>query len=984
MSKKSKPKIKLDPVETRTDNRCKGCPLQDARGKIVNTEVQGKGKVRVFVIGEAPGKTEVSRGQPFVGISGRILRRVLRSANGGHLKGVALGNVCRCLPLQKGDSKTPTPDDVARCHKLVLKDIEKINPDHVILVGKTPLWALATDPRQGRRFTPESGIFPLRGKDYVIKTPSGKSYPAVCTFHPAYILRNPKHAAIFEEDIKKVFLRLKKDYPDNSRRGKPATTLDTLPRVKKYLKRLLRLGPEDPVALDFETAGVGRLGVRILTVGLAHSEKSGFVIPYQHKESPWTAKEFRKLKKILTKFFKTFRFILVAHNLKFETNVIKDVFGVSLHDKRCECTMLRAQLLAENRVEAKEVGFGLKNLVEDWLQFYHYHDADIAPIVDMRNNGLLEKAPLAGVTEYNAMDCYAEYRLYTYEAWMAQSIWGKDYLKRFERYSRNLSGPASVFASYLERNGLAANKSQIRYFMGPDSPINKGMQKLEEKLKTFKSVQKANQRLLERRGALGGMSTLWGEEEKPWVFTLSRPEARRILYLDVLGLKPIKKTPKGQPKIDDEFYKAYKETPEVAIMAEWSAFFKLKTTYIEGIYKKLQNNPDMRDGRIRGRLNLHKAVTGRTTFDKPNMQNIPRGKTENAKEIKRLFVAGPGRVLVCGDYSQAEVRWMAEIAKDRQLIEQYKKVVRIHEKAAKHPTAKNGLRKDTEGDFHASNASKVFKKKVKDVSKNERSAAKNIVFGNIYGQGIKRLAAAIGCSPQEAKSFQEAFFAQFPEASKWLAKIEKVGFSTGVVESPLGGRTRHLSSWFLLGPEELKKIKSKDRRTLDPAEDTLLTRKAFEDRVSRNAPIQGVASDTNLLACIRLTRYIEKNKKDWLLVNVVHDSIIADIPFKEVPEYIEVSKKIMEDPKLFEPFDYVPSVPFMVDFSIGYTWGDQVDVSPIKTWKVKCSKNKCEGGKVYAKKPTSCPRCGGSKVKVSLVAGPAKLLLKKLKKVKRE
>lgn len=983
------------PLPHAKSSKCRGCALKKKGRTVVNTVAYGSGQTKLFVIGEAPGKTEAAQGKPFIGASGRILRRLLTHLNGGTLDGIAVGNVCRCLPLDdKSSIRSPTLEEATKCRSFLLKEIERLKPKQILLVGKTPLWALAEDPNTGHHFHQDSKIFTARGIDLVVKTPNGDRYPAICTLHPAYLLRNPKDAGIFEEDIRKIFLRLRKDYPDYSKRGKPAAVLDTLPKVKKYLKKLLKLKKKDIVALDFETKGVNRLNVQLLTVGFAHGPNRGYVIPYQHKESPWTGEEFKRLKKMLTRFFQTYDCTLVAHNLKFETNVIKDVFGVSIHDKMVECTMLRAHQLAENRGEKNGPGFGLKVLCEEWLQFYHYYDSDIAPVMRYRNDGKLDQVDLQSLAEYNAMDCYVEWRLYFYEHWFAEAAWGKKYQKEFRRYSRVLQGPASVFASYLERNGLAANKDQIRYFMSPESPILRSMAELEEKLKGFKSAKKANRILLKRRGAIGNMSSIWEENEakgRPWIFSLNKPDARRVLYIDVLELKPVKQTDAGKPKIDSEFYKAHKGIPEVDVMREWMAFFKLKSTYIEGIYKRLQTHPDMRDGRIRGRLNLHKTVTGRTSFDKPNMQNIPRGKTEDAKEIKRLFIAGPGRVLVCGDYSQAEVRWMAQIAHDKKLIDQYKKVVKIHQEAARNPTAENGLRKDTEGDFHTSNAAIVFRKKPKDVTKNERGATKNIVFGNIYGQGITRLALAIGCSRDEAREFQKAFFKQFPDASKWLRHIEKVGFRDGKVDSPLGGRSRHLSSWFLLGEDfEKANNRRRDRKKGDEAiaDDILLARKAFEDRASRNAPIQGVASDTNLLACIALTKYIEENGKDWWIVNVVHDSIIADIPFNEVPEYIKVAQQIMQDPKLFAKFDYFPEVPFMVDFSIGYTWGDQYDVSPIKTWKVKCKSGKkvkgevCSGDKVYADKPVRCPRCHSKKVSIELVAGPAKTILKKLKKEK--
>jgi DNA polymerase I-like protein with 3'-5' exonuclease and polymerase domains len=864
-----------------------------------------------------------------------------------------------------------------------------------VLLGNTPLGALAFDFVANRYLSGETPkIMKRRGKDFLVKTKKGLEVPAMVTVHPAALTRNTKLAALFEEDITKVFWRRDKSYPDYTQRGENTTILDTVPKVRKYVKKLLRFGPKDVVCLDFETDGVQKLNAKILTVGFAHDLNTSYVVPYRHKESPWSGEEFREVRKLLIKLFKKFKFTLIAHHLKFEANVIQDVFGVSLHHKRVECTLLRTQILAENRGELKESGFKLKDLVEEWMQFYHYHDPDIAPIVDMRDRGRLASAPLQGVYEYNGMDCYAELRFYKLQDWIAKHRWGKAYLKRFRRYSRNLSGPASIFATQLERYGITANKRQLRHFMGEDSPIRKRMAELEQQLQQMETVQEANRIVLQKKGTIGGMKSLWDSDEDtggvPWLFSLKNKKHRLILYIDLLKLKPVQTTNKGEPKVDTEFYKAHAGIPEVDIMREWAKYEKLRSTYVDGIYKRLQNDPDMRDGRVRGNLNLHKTVTGRTSFDNPNMQNIPRGKDEEAKAIKRLYTSGPGRILVCADYSQAEVRWMAQIAQDKGLIEQYQKVVAIQEEAVANPTPENAELMNTKGDYHTSTASNMFGKDPSEITKNERSAAKNVTFGNIYGMGIMRLSNTIGCSKKKAKKFQDKFFDQFPTASQWLQDIEKVGFRSGIVESPLGGRSRHLTSWFLLG-DEYKRLKKKKFGTLSPGESILMGHKAFEDRASRNSPIQGVASDTNLLACVRLNQYCKDNDKDWWIINVVHDSIIADVPIDEVEEYMEVAREIMEDPGLFDPFNYKTQVPFKVDFSLGWNWGDQIDTSPVKTWKVKCGrkvkvegerkKKPCPGGTHYGKKPKKCLKCNSKKVKVGLDAAPVGVVLKRLKKL---
>ena len=975
---------------------CGSCPLKENHSVQVTTETHGD-STRILFIAEAPGKVEDQKSRPVVGPTGLILRRLVKLLNDGTEEGIAYGNVVRCRPTLKGDTskdRTPTTHEIDCCKRFILRDIERLNPQYIVLLGNPSMYGLATDPRTDSPIGQEmGGIMKLRGLDYVVKTPNGKVYPALTAYHFAYIARNPSAAGLWKEDIEKAFIRTSPSFVDYSKRGKPAKILTTIARVKKFLTKLTTgLTKDHIVAMDYETDSLSKLDPpKMLCIGFSYGPNTSFVIPMEHPESPWTGKELRKLKKLFCKFFtsKQVSFgALVAHNLKFEAAVTKSYFGVSLCNMPVECTFLRAHALNENRTILKKGAFGLKSLAEEWLQFYHYHDADIEPVVDLRDKGELPKAALLPLCEYNAIDCYAEWRLYQYESFIAKLH------KRsasFRKLSRLLTGPASVFAAKLERDGIRANKKVFRYLMGPSSPVLQAMASLEKEMYALPSFKKANRLMLkETSSTVGTMKSLWKKTEvaRPWVFGLRSPKAKKLLFFDVLGLKPLSYTPKKTPQINDKLYEFYADVHEIDLFSKWQDYEKLRNTYIEGVYQRLQNDPDMRDGRVRGQLNLGKTVTGRTSFENPNMQNIPRGKTKEAKEIKRLYIAAPGRLIVALDYSQAEVRWMAEVAQDKKLIREFKQVSRIIAETEANPTAANALRRVVEGDFHVRTASQIFKVKPTEVTKQQRSLSKNVVFGNIYGMGLKTLSNAIGCSREEAQKFQDRFFAQFPGASKWLTDIENFAFTHGFVDSPLG-RRRNLTANFLLGLDFFKNKRREARygggskRT--GLEDDLSGLKAYEDRAARNSPIQVVASDTNLKAGIELTRYIENNNKDWYLINVVHDSIMADIPFGEVEEFVDLAKNTMQSPTLFADFGYFPKVPFIADVSVGVNWGDQFDIAPVKMWKVTCGKTikgePCKGGDAFETFPKRCPKCGSRhNLKREFVGGPLPVVLKRLNK----
>jgi len=990
--------------------RCKGCPLQPKNLTQVATETHG-GKTRILLIAEAPGRTEDQTGRPVTGVTGQIERRVIKQLNGGTEKGIAYANIVRCRPTKREKNKKtgksflkdrpPIDEEIRCCKKYLLKDIERINPQYIVLVGSIAAHILACKPESKDVVGSDLSISQLRGLDYVVHTPSGKTYPATVTFHFSNVSRNPQRGGVFKEDIQKAFIRTDPKAKDYSKRGKETIILDTVPKVKKLLHKLQhKLTKKHIVALDYETAGLERIDPTLLTIGFAYSPNKSYVIPYEHKDTPFTGKEIRQVRKLLQKLFKgpvSFG-ALVAHNLKFEAAITKEVFGVSLLNVPTECTLLRSHSINENRTVLGKEPFSLKTLDKEWLSFYHYEDPDIAPIVDLRNLGRLSEAPLYELCQYNGMDCYVEWRLYRYQNYRARK---ENYVKTLRRLHRTLKGPASVFAAQLERNGIRVNKPQIRFLRGEESPILTRIAEIEEELYGFESCIKANELLLEEESRVRGMRPIF---KAPWVFKLSKPRAKEILYLDVLKLKPVSHTTKGRPQINKPFYEEYVGVPEIDLLAEWSGLEQIRGTYVEGLYKRLQNDPDMRDGRVRGNLVLGTAKTGRTSFQNPNMQNIPKGKTEHAKGIKRLYVAAPGRLLMCMDYSQAEVRWMAQIANDSGLIRAFGQVQEVVDDFLKNPTKENAIRLATEGDFHKRTASQAFEIPLLEVGKNERNAAKSIMFGNIYGRGDQALATALGKTIQEARDFKKRFFNQFPEASQWLKDIELQGYKDGYVESPIGQR-RHLITSFLLDEKfedrvetyekekrKVEKLRSKGRRIyakriLKEGDRDWLGFRGYERRISRNSPIQSVASDTNLLACVEISRYIEKNKKEWWLCNVVHDSIIADVPFEDAEEYTEVAQSIMESGYLFKPFGFTPDVKFVSDVSVGVNWGDQYDVSPVKTWDLECPRCKRRAEKkdkkyktkeVYIKRPKKCPDCGSKKHKCTFTAGPLPFILKRL------
>ena len=223
---------------------------------------------------------------------------------------------------------------------------------------------------------------------------------------------------------------------------------------------------------------------------------------------------------------------------------------------------------------------------------------------------------------------------------------------------------------------------------------------------------------------------------------------------------------------------------------------------------------------------------------------------------------------------------------------------------------------------------------------------------------------------KEAVRFIDQFFAQFPTAKKWLDQMEQTGFRDGFVLSPTG-RRKQVSSWVILGREDPETLRGPLQR--------LRSFYNHEMRVCRNAPIQGVASDTNLLACSRLLDTIEREKLDWRIINTVYDSIMLEVPFPDAERCIETAQGIMEDHDLFQAFGLQPKVPFAADFSVGVNWGDQFEITyDGEAWDVVC--RDCGTKRSEEQRPTNrrCEECGSTRVTRRITEGPRDLLLRQI------
>ena len=347
-------------------------------------------------------------------------------------------------------------------------------------------------------------------------------------------------------------------------------------------------------------------------------------------------------------------------------------------------------------------------------------------------------------------------------------------------------------------------------------------------------------------------------------FNLESPkQIQQILFSEEgLGLEPKKKTAKGQPSTNEEALKQL-EHPLVDLIMSYRTLTKLNSTYLEALPKQIN--------RQTGRLHTsyHQAITatGRLSSSKPNFQNIPI-RTEQGAKIRSAFISGEGNVIVAADYSQIELRIMAHISKDKNLIEAFANNI----------------------DVHCATAAQVFNTELSEVSKEQRRKAKAINFGLIYGMSAFGLAKQIDVSRTEAKQYIDDYFDNYPGVLKYMEKTKETAKSQGFVETILGRR--------LYLPQINAKNKMQQQHAL---------------RTAINAPMQGSSADIIKQAMLDIQAWINRENNDVKMIMQVHDELVFEMQTNKAKEYGENIRSMMSDAAKL-------SVPLVVDVGIGDSW----------------------------------------------------------------
>ncbi|WP_439480756.1 DNA polymerase I [Chryseobacterium aquaticum] len=583
------------------------------------------------------------------------------------------------------------------------------------------------------------------------------------------------------------------------------------PKAQKILvQNLLK---QKAVCFDTETTSLNELEAELVGMSFSYKKGLAYYVPLSEDQG-----EVLQTLEIFRPFFEKEDLIKIAHNLKYDYKVLKQ-YDITVKGAMFDTMIAHYLLNPDGR-------HGMDYLSEVYL---NYKPVSIETIIGKKgkNQGNFRDADLRTQTDYAAEDADVTFQLYELFAPQLKK-------ENLEDLFYNIEMPLMEVLAKMELEGIS----------------------LDEKWLAQESIDLENDlRQLETK-----IFEISGEE-----FNMNSPRQLGDVLFDKMQLDPkAKKTKTGQyATSEDVLQKLASKHEIIQHILEYRTYQKLKSTYVDALPSQI----DKDDKRVHTNFSQTTAATGRLASVNPNLQNIPI-RTLRGQQIRGAFVSAEGKKIISADYSQIELRLIAEISGEDNMIKAFQ---------------------DGE-DIHASTAAKLFNIPLEEVSKTQRGQAKTVNFGILYGQGAFALAEQTGLSRSEAKQMIEAYYETYPKLKEYMAEQVKRAREIGYVETILG-RKRHL-----------KDINSGN-----------FVVRAHAERNAVNAPIQGSAADVVKMAMIKIQKELEKEKLQTKMLLQVHDELIFESPIDEVEVAKNIIKTEMENA-------IETQVPLLVEVGVGNNW----------------------------------------------------------------
>ena len=580
------------------------------------------------------------------------------------------------------------------------------------------------------------------------------------------------------------------------------------------------------VAFDLETSSLNSMAAEIIGLSFAYETGKAAYVPIAHTEESLIDENKRienqlPLQEVLDRVIPVINsaeLCLIGQHFKYDMNVLSR-YGIAI-------TNLQHDSLMESYVLDSNGRHDMDTLAMQYLQIQTTKYEEIC------GKGA-KQIPFARVaideaTHYAAEDADITLQLHLTLSEQLKQTKGQQHVYQ------HIEMPLVNVLANIEQTGVLVDSHVLKHHS------------LELAKKILELEQKAFQ--------------LVGRE-----FNLNSPKQLQEILFEEQGIPVLKKTPTGKPSTSEEVLQELAQEHELPkVIIENRSLSKLKSTYTD----KLPLEINAKTGRIH--TSYHQAVTstGRLSSSNPNLQNIPI-RTAEGRKIRKAFIAPEGYKIMAADYSQIELRIMAHLSQDENLLDSF---------------AKNQ-------DVHSRTASQVFELGIDEVSKEQRRAAKAINFGLMYGMSAFGLAKQLGVARADAQDYINRYFEQYPKVAEFMKSIKSEAKEHGYVDTLLGRR--------LFFPE----IKNRNGRI-----------RAGAERAAINAPMQGTAADIIKKAMLIVHEHIKGNS-DIRMIMQVHDELVFEIKENKLSELTAEIKQLMEKAVTLD-------VPLKVDTGVGDNWDE--------------------------------------------------------------
>jgi len=599
-----------------------------------------------------------------------------------------------------------------------------------------------------------------------------------------------------------------------------AVIVEVVDTMEKLQAAVEDLQDAREISFDTETTSTDQMMADLVGISLAKEVDHGYYIPLNHKDGNQLSKDevFSLLRPVMTDPSVP----KIGHNLKYDYIILKRL-GLEVEPLQFD------SMIAEWVINPSSRNLGLKNLA--WVRL-NRSMTDIEELIGKgRDQVTMAQVPIKEAAKYAVDDAVVVLQLKPQLEDELDDVEGWDLF-------RDLEIPLIPVLAAMEMRGIGLD---LEFLEKMSARLDKDMEKLEKKI--FAEV---------------------GE-----TFNLNSPQQLSQALFDTLNLSPpdrTNKTASGYYSTAADVLEGMRdEHPVPQWVLEYRELSKLKSTYVDALSEQV--NP--RTERVHTSYNQTGSVTGRIASSDPNLQNIPI-RTEIGRQVRKAFVASPGWNLIAVDYSQIELRVVAEMARDEAMLKAFRE----------------------DQDIHATTAAAIFEIPIEKVTKVQRRQAKAINFGLIYGMSAFGLTRSTDLTLAEAEDFREAYFDRFPGVKRYLDEIREKAREEGYVET-MFGRRRYFP--------RLKSTSNYNVR-----------RRA--EREAINAPIQGTAADIMKKAMLDVNDKLNASGLAARLLLQVHDELVLEAPQDEIRATIELVRSTMENAVEL-------SIPLKTEARFGLNWG---------------------------------------------------------------